>query len=463
MFSFGDEADAKSAAAPSTAPHAEQDNSTSPVKQQAVQGAALASQEQSQTHDAKSQNQSSPKQDLANSSVHNLQQSAPAVPQQMTASTAEQAATFPLSDEQIIAKESSRTVDSDLLASGSAVRSGSNADARKSVSKAPSQRPSTSKPPIDAKTIAKYSHQAINPDLSAAASSTGASTSSVDTTKPASASSQRPSSTKPAIDPKIIAKYSRRSVTTALPASGSTGTSGSNVDAVKSVSNTSSQHPRSPAFGSTGPSSSDGDMSKSVSSQTPASPKPPIDDKIIAKYSGGAISPDLPAPGSTGPTGLKADTTKSGSKASKQRPASPQAPIDTKSVSKASSQRPGLSKPPIDNKSVSKASSKRPGSPKLPIDSKSVSKASSQRPASSKPPKPSREVVILDPPASKSESAEAETSVDTSDRTARGSESASERLGGMTPQQLEGLKVSLRCHCMAMCGFMYANITGICS
>lgn len=96
MFCFGDEAEVKSAAVSRTPPKV-QDQGTSSVDPQAVQGASQASQEQVQTR-AKAHRKagrSTTKQALANSSTDTLLQPAPAsaASQQVTSSEAEKAAT----------------------------------------------------------------------------------------------------------------------------------------------------------------------------------------------------------------------------------------------------------------------------------------------------------------------------------------------------------------------------------
>ena len=171
----------------------------------------------------------------------------------------------------------------------------------------------------------------------ASSGSTGPSDSNVDTSTTASkalsqrpsssSSSQRPTSPKP-IDDSIIAKYSGRAINPDRPASAS----GSNVDTNKSASRAPSQRP-----------------SSSASSQRPTSPKP-IDDSIIAKYSGRAISPDRPASASG-----------SNSRVSSRRPSSAGA-----------SQRPGSAKPPIDDSIIAKYSG-RAVNPDMPAGSTGVS------------------------------------------------------------------------------------------
>ena len=424
MFSFGEEAEArtKSAAAPSAVPHKERDKSTSPMKQQAVQGATQASKEQSKPEVAGDQlieRQSSSKEALTNSRTRNLQQAA----QQMTASRAKQAAA-PAINPKIIAKYTRLAVTPNLPVSGSTGPSSSTFDASKSVSSVPSQRPSS---PLVA--IPNRSSSRVNGSKAVS-----------------QAPSDKPVSAKPAIDPQIIAKYSRPAVTPDLPVSGSTGPSSSTFDASKSVSSIPSHRPSVPAVAS-----ANTDRSKTVSQaprQKPGSAKPAIDPKIIAKYSRQAVNPDLPASASR----PSSSSLSAGKSATTQHPSSPAFGLTIPSSSDVDA-----------SESLSKASTQHPRSPAVASaspssssadTSQSVSQAPSQRPSSPKPPinpkiiaKYSRQAVTPDLPASRCEGAEPESrpsSADTSDEEASSSEAASERLGDMTPQQLQGLKVSSR-------------------
>ncbi|KAL3146518.1 hypothetical protein ABBQ32_000766 [Trebouxia sp. C0010 RCD-2024] len=97
MFCFGNEAEAKSAAALAATAATEQDKDTSSVEQQAVQAASQGSQEQVQPRKAEAHlttQKSSPKQNLAGSGTDSLPQpaSAPAASEQIKASEAELAA-----------------------------------------------------------------------------------------------------------------------------------------------------------------------------------------------------------------------------------------------------------------------------------------------------------------------------------------------------------------------------------
>ena len=432
LFSFGEKTQAKaaSATAPSAVSRKDHNKSTSTIRQQTDQGAPQASQEQSKpAEDEQTDSQSSSKQKLANSSMHSLQQPVLTALQRIAALKAKQAAA-PAIDPKIIAKYTRLAVTPNLPVSGSTGPSSSSFDASQSVSSVPSQRPSS-----PAVTIA-------NP-----------SSSSFDGSKAVSqAPSQKPVSAKPAIDPKTIAKYSRQAVIPDLPASGSPFSS-SSFNADKSVSSVSSQRPFSvPAVAIGSQSSSKVDSSKPVSqapSQKPGSTKPAIDPKIIAKYSRRAVTPDLPASASH-PRSSSLNAGESASKASMQPPSPPAIALTSPSSSEADA-----------SESLSKASTQRPRSPAVASTrpssssadaSKSMTQAPSQRSSSLKPAidpeiiaKYSRQAVTPDLPASRSEGAEPDrrpSSADTSDEEGSSSEAASERLGDMTPQQLQGLKVS---------------------
>ena len=305
----------------------------------------------------------------------------------------------------------------------------------KAVSQAPIQKPVFAKSAIDPKIIAKYSQRAVIPNLPMSGS-TGSSSSSFDarpsvtnvpSQRPSSpavtvaslsstgvferkavsqAPSQKPVSAKSAIDPKIIAKYSRRAVIPNLPVSGSTGPSSSSFDAHPSVTNVPSQRPSSPAVTVAGPSSTGVAGSKAVSQapiQKPVSAKSAIDPKIIAKYSRRAVIPDLPASGSRA-SRASSDAGKSVSSVSSQRPSVPAVALaslssssssdidSSQTVSQAPSQKSGYVKPAIDPKIIAKysrragtadlpASASRPSSSSL-NTSYSASKAATQRPIS---------------------------------------------------------------------------------
>ena len=356
----------------------------------------------------------------------------------------------------------------------------------KAVTQAPSQKPVSAEAAIDPKIIAKYSQRAVIPNLPVFGS-TGLSSSSFDArptvssipsqrpSSPAAAIAsqsstgvagskavsqapvQKPVSAKSAIDPKIIAKYSQRAVIPDLPASGSRASRASS-DAGKSVSSVSSQRPSVPAVALaslSSSSSSDIDSSQTVSqapSQKSGYVKPAIDPKIIAKYSRRAVTADLPASASR-PSSSSLNTSYSASKAATQRPISPAISLTSPSSSDVDA-----------SESLINASTQRPQSPAVASSrpssssadtSKSISQAPSQRPSSPKPPidpkiiaKYSRRAVSPDLIASRSQGAEFDSrpsSADTSDEEGSSSEAASERLGDMTPQQLQGLKVSA-CH-----------------
>ena len=667
VFSFGEEpeAKAKSAAAPSAVPRKDHDKSTSPIGPQTAQGASQPSQKQSKPAEyGQTDSQSSSKQNLANSSVHNRQQPALTALQRVTTSKAEQVAA-PAIDPKIIAKYTRLAVTPNLAFSGSTGRSSSSFDASQSVSSVPSQRPSSpavviadlsssivnnsttvgqgpsqkpvsARSAIDPKIIAKYTRRALIPDLSASDSHSSsssfnagklvgsvssqhpsvpavavasASSSSVENSKAvSSAPSQKPVFARSAIDPKIIAKYSRRAVIPDLSASDSHSSSSSS-NAGKSVGSVSSQRPSVPAVASASASSSNGDNSETVSqarSQKPVFARSAIDPKIIAKYTRRALIPDLsasgshsssssssagksvgsvssqrpsvPAVASASASSSNGDNSGTVSQARSQKPVFARSAIDPKiiakysrralipdlsasgshssssssnagkSVGSDSSQRPSVpavasasaasssngdnsetvsqarsQKPAIDpsiiakysrravtsdlpasasrasspnlntGKSASKASTQRAGSPAISLTSpsssdvgtgdsptnastqrpqspgipssdpsslsadtiKSVSQPPSKRPSPPKPPidpkiiaKYSRRAVTPDLPASGSQGAEPESrppSADTSDEGGGSSEAASERLGDMTPEQLQGLKVSA-CH-----------------
>ena len=424
MFSFGGEAEAKakSAAAPSAVLRKDHYKSTSPVRQQAVQGASQPSQDQSKPEVADKElpeSQSSSNEDLINSSTRNLQQAA----QRMSASRAKQAAA-PAIDPKIIAKYTRLAVTPNLPVAGSTSPSRSSFDASKSVSSVPSQRPTS--PAVAAASLRS---------------------SSVGGSKAGSpASSQKPVSAKPAIDPKTVAKYSRRAVIPDLPASGAHSSS-SSIHAGKSVSNVPRQRPSVPAVAEASPSSSNPDSNKIVSQsprQKPGSAKPAIDPKIIAKYSCRAVPSDLPASASR----PSSSNLNAGKSATTQHPSSPAIGLTNLSssdvdASKASTQRPrspavastSPSSSSVDTSNpVSQAPSQRPSSPKPPIDPKIIAKYSCR-------------AVTPDLPASRTGGAEPESrpsSADTSDEEENSSEAATERLGDMTPQQLQGLKVSSR-------------------
>lgn len=448
LFSFGDEAEAKakSAAAPL---HSK--------SQQHIQGTPQASQEQSQLPVGSAKTQSSSKQDMANSSMPNLHQAAPKAPRPMTARARQAAA--PAIDPKVIAKYTRLAVTPNLPVSGSTGPSSSSFNASQSVSSVASQRPTS---PAVAMAALSNSDVGIGKTVSQA---------------PSQGPGQK---AKPAIDPKIIAKYSHRAVTSSLPASGSTGSSSSNA-----VSNGSSQRPSLPA----NPSSSGVESGRSVSqvpSQRLGSPKPAIDPAVIAKYSRRAVTPALP-PSASNPSSSSFNATRSARGVTSQHPSSPAAaPASpsmsngdaSRSVSKAHTQRPqspAVASPSPSpsssnddvSKSLSKAPTQRPPSPatasyslsSLGLDDSSMSssQAPRQRSASRKPPidpkiiaKYSRRAVTQGPPASRSEVAEPEgrpASADTSDEKASSSEAASERLADMTPQQLQALKVRPLSYC----------------
>ncbi|KAL3149697.1 hypothetical protein ABBQ38_013527 [Trebouxia sp. C0009 RCD-2024] len=96
MFCFGDEAEAKSAAALAATAAKDQDKNTSSVEQQAMEAASQGSQEQVQPHKAAAHRKTQklrPKQNLADSGSDSLQQpaSAPDAFEQVTASEASEA------------------------------------------------------------------------------------------------------------------------------------------------------------------------------------------------------------------------------------------------------------------------------------------------------------------------------------------------------------------------------------
>ena len=161
---------------------------------------------------------------------------------------------------------------------------------------------------VHAKRFGQYTGQA------AGSGSSGPSSSSDDRNP-----SQRPTS--PAIDDSIIAKYSGRAVVPDRPASGSARPSTSRP------SSRASQRPTSP-----------------TPSQRPSSAKPPIDESIIAKYSGRAVVPDRPTSASGRP-----------SSSSPRRPTSSQRPgTPTLSADLPASGSTGVSssKPTFDDKKV---------------------------------------------------------------------------------------------------------------
>ena len=131
--------------------------------------------------------------------------------------------------------------------------------------------------------------------------------------------SQRPTS--PAIDDSIIAKYSGRAVVPDRPASGSARPSSSRP------SSRASQRPTS-----------------STPSQRPSSAKPPIDESVIAKYSGRAVVPDRPTSASSRPS-----SSSTRRPTSSQRPGTPTLPAD---LPASGSTGVSSSKPTFDDKKV---------------------------------------------------------------------------------------------------------------
>ena len=154
----------------------------------------------------------------------------------------------------------------------------------------------------------------------AGSGSAGSSSSSDDTSRNPS---QRPTS--PAkIDDSVIAKYSGRAVVPGRPASGSTRPSSSSTSRPSSRA---SQRPTSP-----------------TPSQRPGSAKPPIDDSVIAKYSGRAVVPDRPASASGRPS-----SSSTGRPTSGQRPGTTNLPADLPASGSTGLSR---SKPTFDDKKV---------------------------------------------------------------------------------------------------------------
>ena len=167
---------------------------------------------------------------------------------------------------------------------------------------------------MHAKRFGQYTGQA------AGSGSSGPSSSNNDTSK---TPSQRPTS--PAkIDDSIIAKYSGRAVVPDRPASGSARPSSSSTSRPSSRA---SQRPTSP-----------------TPSQRPGSAKPPIDDSIIAKYSGRAVVPDRPASASGRPSSSSPRRP-----TSSQRPGTPNLPAD---LPASGSTGLSSSKPTFDDKKV---------------------------------------------------------------------------------------------------------------
>lgn len=131
--------------------------------------------------------------------------------------------------------------------------------------------------------------------------------------------SQRP--TTPAkIDDSVIAKYSGRAVVPDGPASARPSTS-------RPSSRASSQRP-----------------STSTPSQRPGTAKPPIDDSVIAKYSGRAVVPDRPASGAGRPSSSAPPRP-----SSSRRPGTPTLPAD---LPASGSSRLSSSKPTFDDKKI---------------------------------------------------------------------------------------------------------------
>ena len=164
---------------------------------------------------------------------------------------------------------------------------------------------------VHAKRFGEYTGQA------AASGSPGPSS---DTSK---TPSQRPTS--PAkIDDSVIAKYSGRAVVPDRPASGSARPSSS---ATSRPSSRASQRPTSP-----------------TPSQRPGTAKPPIDDSVIAKYSGRAVVPDRPASASGRPSSSSPHRP-----TSSQRPGTTNLPAD---LPASGSTGLSSSKPTFDDKKV---------------------------------------------------------------------------------------------------------------
>lgn len=146
---------------------------------------------------------------------------------------------------------------------------------------------------------------------------TGPSSSGDDTSK---TPNQRPTS--PAkIDDSVIAKYSGRAVVPDQPASARPSSS-------RPSSRASSQRP------GTSP----------TPSQRPGTAKPPIDDSVIAKYSGRAVVPDRPASGAGRPSSSAPSRP-----SSSQRPGTPNLPAD---LPASGSSRLSSSKPTFDDKKI---------------------------------------------------------------------------------------------------------------